>query len=99
TTTVNATKFFTAANFTQGGLVNNGTTQINGSGTVGPISGTGTLILGNGSANTLALAHNGGGSTQSVLTINGTAKLNIDNNHMFFTTSSLTTIRGYVVAG
>jgi autotransporter-associated beta strand protein len=100
-TTVNPGVTFTAGNFSQaGGMINNGTTQINGNGTVGPIAGTGSLTIGNGATtNTLALAHNSGGSTQSNITINTGAKLDINNNHMFFTTTPLATIRGYVISG
>ncbi|HSV14630.1 MAG TPA: PEP-CTERM sorting domain-containing protein, partial [Tepidisphaeraceae bacterium] len=100
-TSVNATKFFNTTNFTQSsGLINNGTTQINGNGTVGLIAGSGALTIGNGATtNTLALAHNSGGSTQASITINAGAKLDINNNHMFFTTTPLTTVRGYVISG
>ena len=70
TTTVNSGVTFTASNFTQGALVDNGSAQINGSGTIGTsndagaISGTGTVTIGTGSSgNTIQLATNSGGST------------------------------------
>jgi autotransporter-associated beta strand protein len=89
TTTVNAGVSFTALGFTEGSLVNNGSSQINGSGTVGGITGTGTMTIGTGSSNnTLQLAVNSGGSTQSALVINTGATLDITNNHIFITYGS-----------
>ena len=73
------------ATFTQGGgLINNGTVQIDGSGTVGPISGAGTLTVGSGSsANTLQLATGSGASSQTALIIASGSTLDITNNHLF----------------
>jgi hypothetical protein len=77
-TSVAASVTFSAVGFSQaGGLVNNGSTTITGNGTVGPISGNGSLTVGNGSASLLALSTNSGVSTMSALTINTGSELNV----------------------
>jgi autotransporter-associated beta strand protein len=88
TTTVDATQSLTVGNLTQnGGLANNGTVQVNGNGTVGPISGAGTLIVGNPTATvavstTLKLATSSGLSTVGALNIVANGSLDINNNHL-----------------
>jgi autotransporter-associated beta strand protein len=104
TTTVNAGQMMTASNFNQGALANNGTTQINGSGTVGPISGNGSLIIGTGSgANTLQLATGSGLSQQSAVVINSGADLDLTNNHLIIDYGSnadpISTIAQYLASG
>jgi hypothetical protein len=107
TTTVDSLMLLTANDFSQaGGLVNNGSVQINGNGTVGPISGTGALTVGTGtSTNILQLATGSGGSTVGSLTINTGAALDITNNHLIISyapgdqATVDAQIRGYLVTG
>jgi autotransporter-associated beta strand protein len=113
TTTVDANMSvdFTG-NFSQaGGLVNNGSTEIDGNGTVGTssvagLSGGGSLTIGNGSTpNTLQLAHNSGVSSQGSITISGNSVLDIGNNSLIINfaangfTDPITTIAAYLKAG
>jgi len=110
TTTVDANMSVDVASFSQAGLVNNGSTEIDGNGTVGTssgggaITGGGALTIGNGStSNTLQLAHNSGGSSQGSVTIAGNSVLDIGNNHMFINYGSgsdpITTIAAYIKTG
>ncbi|MGA2443217.1 MAG: hypothetical protein ABSH08_19865 [Tepidisphaeraceae bacterium] len=93
----------TAGAFTQGGLVNNGTTRINGNGVVGPISGSGSLFIGAGASdNTLQLAKNSGLSQQSLLTIAAGSTLDLSNNHFIINygvSDPFSTIAGYIQSG
>jgi autotransporter-associated beta strand protein len=104
TTTVDAIMMLTANGFTQASLVNNGFVQINGNGTVGPISGAGVLSIGDGTdVNTLQLAKNSGLSTQVSVVINGPSQLDITNNHVIIDYSGspdpMSTIYGYLKSG
>jgi hypothetical protein len=107
TTTVDANMVVDVGNFSQaGGLVNNGSTEIDGNGAVGTISGGGALTIGNGSTpNTLQLAHNSGGSSMGSLTISGSSVLDINNNHLIINFAAngfpdpITTIAAYIKSG
>jgi fibronectin-binding autotransporter adhesin len=95
TTTVSSGVTFTASNFTQGALVDNGFAQINGSGTIGTsndlgaITGTGTMTIGTGSSNnTIHLATNSGQSTLGSLVISSGSDLDIGNNSLILHYSS-----------
>ena len=88
------------------GLVNNGAAQVNGSGTIGGVTGTGTMSIGTSTVtntNTVQLSMNSSGSTQSALTINAGAALDITNNHLIINYGAnadpVTTIRGYLASG
>jgi hypothetical protein len=93
------------AAFTQGGgLVNDGTVVIDGSGVVGPISGSGAITLGNGtSANTVQLASGSGASSQDALNISIGSTLDITNNHVIINYGAnpdpVAAIRSYLVSG
>jgi hypothetical protein len=79
-TTVNTGMALSAIGLSQaGGLLNNGSVTVLTGGTVGPISGNGTLTIGG----TLKLAASSGASTQDVVTINTGGTLDINNNHFF----------------
>jgi fibronectin-binding autotransporter adhesin len=88
-------------------LVNNGTTNIEGSATLSSLTGTGKLNLTPGSdANSVVqLATNSGLATQNGLTIAANSALDITNNHMIIKYAAGTqvatdaTIRGYLVSG
>jgi len=87
-TTINAGSSLDVGNFTQAILLNNGATEIDGNGTIGNLTGNGSLTIGNGSStNTLALATqttsgilSGFRDTQTALTIRVGATLDITNN-------------------
>jgi len=87
-TTVNAGSSLDVGNLTQATLLNNGAAEIDSNGTVGNLTGSGNLTIGNGtSTNTLALATqatsgilSGFSDTQTALTINLGATLDITNN-------------------
>jgi fibronectin-binding autotransporter adhesin len=65
------------------GLINNGTTNIDGTGTVGPISGNGTLNVGSiSSPATLTIASNSGLCQQSAISVAVGSQLDIENNHL-----------------
>ena len=79
TTTVSASTVVSAITLNQtGGLANNGTVTISGSGTVGPISGAGTLIV-NGATQ---LAASSGLSQMASLSIGATGTFDVNNNHI-----------------
>jgi fibronectin-binding autotransporter adhesin len=84
TTTVSVNNNLNVVSLTQSSLVNNGTVTIAGSsggGSVGSVTGTGNLILGDGSNTiTLALTGNKLVSSQTSLTINPAAALDLGNN-------------------
>jgi len=90
---------------TNGISVNNaGVLAVNGNQTLGTVSGTGSVIVGNGSAaNILKFAANTTGISMSALTINGNSALDINNNHFFINyglgPDPISTIRGYLVSG
>jgi hypothetical protein len=88
----------------QGG-VNNGQGTVTGPlAHIATISGTGTLIVGNGT-NATVLQFNAfaGGSSQGALTIMSGSTLDINNNHFFVNYGSnadpVATIRAYLVSG
>jgi hypothetical protein len=88
-------------------LVNNGTTNIEGSASLSSLTGTGKLNLTPGSdANSVVqLVMNSGLATQNGLTIAANSALDITNNHMIIKYAAGTqaatdsTIRGYLVSG
>jgi len=56
TTTMNGTNVDIAGNFTQAALVNNGSVEIDGTGAIGQLTGSGNLAIGNGTSdNTVQL--------------------------------------------
>ncbi|MGD0138091.1 MAG: autotransporter-associated beta strand repeat-containing protein [Tepidisphaeraceae bacterium] len=91
---------------TGGAVVNNGSLQVIGatSNTIGNLSGSGALTVGDGAnAATLQLASGSGGSAQGSLTINTGSTLDITNNHLFIDYGSgpdpITNIAGYIASG
>jgi fibronectin-binding autotransporter adhesin len=88
-------------------LINNGTTNIEGSATLSSLTGIGKLNISPGSdANsTVQLATNSGLATEDGLTIAANSVLDITNNHMIIDYAAGTqatvdsTIRGYLVSG
>jgi autotransporter-associated beta strand protein len=103
-TTVNAGVSLTASTFNEASLTNNGTTQINGPGVVGPITGSGTLIVGTGTSNnTLQIAQGSGLNQQNSLVINAGSSLDLTNNRLVINYGSgpdpITTIAGYLASG
>jgi autotransporter-associated beta strand protein len=89
-----------------GAVVNNGSLQVIGatSNTIGNLSGSGALTVGDGTyAATLQLARGSGGSWQGSLTINTGSTLDITNNHLFIDYGSgpdpITNIAGYIASG
>ena len=94
-----------AALGTKGISVNNaGVLAVNGNQTLGTVSGTGSVIVGNGStANILKFATNTTGISMSALTINGSSALDINNNHLLINFGTnpdpSATIRQYLING
>ncbi len=90
-----------------GSLLNNGTTDIYGNETLGAagvsaLTGTGTLNIGNGTANTVKLAIGSGAASQGSLTIAANSALDIGNNHIILSDAGGgidATIRAYLAAG
>jgi autotransporter-associated beta strand protein len=86
-----------------GAVVNNALLQVNAENTSGPISGTGTLSIGNGFTATLHIAANSGLSQQSALAIAPNAALDIENNHFVINYGSaadpISTIVQYLASG
>ncbi|MGD0461862.1 MAG: autotransporter-associated beta strand repeat-containing protein [Tepidisphaeraceae bacterium] len=85
-------------------LVNNGTTDIYGNQTLGSLTGTGTLSIGNGTTpNTVQLATQSGVATEGGLTIAASSALDITNNHMLINYGAnpdpVATIRAYLING
>ncbi len=88
-------------------LINNGTTNIEGSATLSSLTGTGKLNISPGSdpTSTVQLATNSGLATENGLTIAANSVLDITNNHMIIDYAAGTqatvdsTIRGYLVSG
>jgi fibronectin-binding autotransporter adhesin len=87
-------------------LANNGTTKIFGNQTLGSLTGTGSLVVGNGTTpNAVKLNTNSGGATAGGLTIAANSALDIANNHLILSyaagtqTTVDTTIRGYLTHG
>ncbi|HEX4054755.1 MAG TPA: polysaccharide lyase family protein [Tepidisphaeraceae bacterium] len=89
------------------GLVNNATTNIYGNETLGAsgvtaLTGTGTLNIGNGTANVVQLAIGSGAATQGGLTIAANSALDIGDNHLILSDPGRTidsTIVEYLAAG
>jgi autotransporter-associated beta strand protein len=110
-TTVNAGATLTASadNGLPSGhaLVNNGTTNIEGSATLSSLTGTGKLNLtpGSDTNSIVKLATNSGLATEGGLTIAANSVLDITNNHAIITYAAGTqaatdaTIRGYIISG
>ncbi|HEY1921846.1 MAG TPA: PEP-CTERM sorting domain-containing protein [Tepidisphaeraceae bacterium] len=88
-------------------LVNNGTTNIQGSATLSSLTGTGKLNISPGSDATsiVKLATNSGLATEGGLTIAANSAFDISNNHAIISYAPGTqatfdsTIRGYLVSG
>jgi hypothetical protein len=87
------------------GNVNNGVGTVTGSSAVtAQLTGTGTLIVGNGAnPTTLHLLTNSGASAQSSLIVNTGSALDINNNHFYINYSNgsdpIQTIRNYILSG
>jgi len=90
------------------GNTNNGTLTVSSSSpssvSINGVTGTGTLVMGDGThATTLQLAYNSGGSSQNGLIINTGSSLDIVNNHMFINYGSgsdpIAMIAGYIASG
>lgn len=94
TTTINAAMSLLANDFTQGALINNGTLTIQGNGSVGNISGAGTLNIGS----QLQITPGSGESQQAAVNISGT--LDITNNALVIAfapnSDPISTIVGYI---
>jgi len=89
-----------------GAVVNNGSLQVIGatSNTIGNLSGSGALTVGDGTnAATLQLASGSGGSAQGSLTINTGSTLDITNNHLLIDYGSgpdpITSIATWIASG
>ncbi len=87
-------------------LVNNGTTNMQGSTTLSSLTGTGVLNISPGSdtQSVVQLAVNSGNSTEGGLTIAANSALDMTNNQLIYnyTGSSATadtTVRGYLISG
>jgi autotransporter-associated beta strand protein len=87
-------------------LVNNGTTDIFGNQTLGSLTGTGSLVVGNGTTpNTVKLNNSSGLATAGGLTIAANSALDITNNHLILSYAPGTqatvdaTIRSYLTKG
>jgi autotransporter-associated beta strand protein len=87
-------------------LANNGTTDIYGNQTLGSLTGTGTLNVGNGTTpNTVKLNNGGGLATLGGLNIASSSALDIANNHFILTYTSGTkatvdaNVRAYIING
>jgi len=103
-TTVAAGIAFSATGFSQSQLVDNGSATITGNGTVGLLSGAGSLTVGSASSNnTLSLAANGGVSSISALTIAAGSALNMNNNELIINygagSDPISTIDAYLTSG
>ncbi len=87
-------------------LANNGTTKIFGNQTLGSLTGTGSLVVGNGTTpNTVMLNTNSGLATAGGLTVAANSALDIANNHLILSYAPGTqatvdsTIRSYLING
>jgi autotransporter-associated beta strand protein len=85
-------------------VVNNGVLTVIANSTSGNISGSGSLIVGNGTNPfTLRLATGTGGSSMTALTIENGSTLDITNNHLIINyggnADPISAIRGYLASG
>jgi autotransporter-associated beta strand protein len=99
------------AGFSQSGFANYGVLQINGAGSIGQFTGSGSLIIGSGTSdNTVQIAPaatiDGNDNTQASVTISSGSKLDITNNQFNIADpggaahdSNFSTILGYVESG
>ncbi|HEX4052995.1 MAG TPA: dockerin type I domain-containing protein [Tepidisphaeraceae bacterium] len=83
---------------------NAGLLAVNGNQILGTVSGTGSVMVGNGvTANILKFAADTTGISMAALTINGNSALDINNNHLFINFGTnpdpIATIRQYLVNG
>jgi len=106
--TVAGTGNLTTNGFSQTNLVNNGMAWLNGAGTIGQVTGTGWLVIGNGSSdNTVQLVpaatSDSVTNTQTALTISSGSTLDIANNTLMLNygngSSPLASVRAYVASG
>jgi autotransporter-associated beta strand protein len=91
TTTVTPAGVFIANSMTQGALVNHGVTTINTSGTIGPVSGTGTLNIGNGGG---SAAVSVGSFSQTTVNVADQAKLTVSSPTLTTSRATSLTISG-----
>jgi autotransporter-associated beta strand protein len=83
-------------------LTNNGAAHINGNQVLSSLSGSGTIYVGSGVANTVQLATGSGKATQGGVVLSGNSTLDITNNHLIISYSGsdpLGTIYGYLKSG
>jgi uncharacterized delta-60 repeat protein len=97
---------------TQSSLVNNGSLTLDGNSQIGQITGTGTLVVGNGTAGaTVVLTGTNVVSTQNALTINSGSSLDLGENALLVSDNYIgttyieadntaeATVQGYIESG